>query len=233
LNGKLERNTPEKIIGENPFLLRDGSLYTLPNTSHALIVSGGLKGNTGLGGDYLASVSYSLIKNMLFYSNLVFPDPLFESQMGNLFITLPDEVDLLTVHGEIDGLIGDKISYKGNGNWYKYNLSKNAYPWSKPPWDGQIGVKYNLRNKIIAGVELTALGRRKLISTTNDLYLPTATYVFQAPVHVNLNLNAEYRYTKILSFWLKINNIGFNRYYEWAYYPSQRFLGMVGFTYSL
>jgi len=73
LSGKLEKNDPLKIISENPFLVRDGSLFTLPNTDHSLIVSSGLKGNTGIGGNYLVSASYSLIHNMIFYSNIVFP----------------------------------------------------------------------------------------------------------------------------------------------------------------
>ena len=233
LNGKLEKNTPEKVIEENPFLLRDGTLYTLPNTSHSLILSGGIKGNTGLGGNYLISASYSMIKNMLFYSNLVFSDPLSESQVGNLFFPVKDDAELFNLHGEITGIIGDKISYRGKANYYNYNLSRNEYPWSKQPWDGQFGVKYNLRNKIIAGIEITALGKRRFISTRNDLYLPSTSYVFISPVHVNANLSAEYRYTKILSFWLNVNNIAVNRNYDWAFYPTQRFMCMLGLTYSL
>ena len=233
LNGKLEKNTPDKVIEENPFLLRDGTLYTLPNTSHSLILSGGIKGNTGMGGNYLLSASYSMISNMLFYSNLVFSDPLFESQVGNLFFPVPDDVELLNLHGEITGLIGDKISYRSRANYYNYNLTRNEYPWSRQLWDGQIGVKYNLRNKIIAGIEITALGKRRFISTRNDLYLPSTSYVFISPVHVNANLSAEYRYTKILSFWLKVNNIAVNRNYDWAFYPTQRFMCMLGLSYSL
>jgi hypothetical protein len=233
LGGKLEKNNPDKIIGENPFLIRDGSLYTLPNTSHSMIVSAGLNGNTGIGGNYLVSASYSLINNMLFYSNLIFPDPVFKPQVGNLFIPLPDDAELFNLHGEITGLIGNKISYAGNANWYSYTLTENEYPWNKPLWDGQIGVKYNLRNKIIAGIDVKALGQRKLIAKKYDISEPTADIIFKSPVHVNVNVSAEYRYTRILSFWLKVNNIAFNRYYEWAYYPSQRFLCLVGFTYSL
>ena len=233
LNGKLERNDPENIIAENPFLVRDGGLYTLPNTSHSLIVSAGLKGNAGIGGNYIVSASYSLINNMLFFSNLIFPDPVLKSQVGNLFIPLPDDAELLKIHGEISGLIGDKISFAGNGNWYKYTLTENEHPWNKPPWDGQLGIKYNLRNKIIAGIDVTALGQRKLVATTYDVLLPKTTTIFKAPVHVNVNISAEYRYTKILSFWVKFNNLAINRFYEWAYYPSQRFLCLVGFSYSL
>jgi len=68
LSGKMEKNEPLKIITENPFLVRDGSLFTQPNTDHSLIISGGLRGNNGIGGNYLVSVSYSLINDMLFYS---------------------------------------------------------------------------------------------------------------------------------------------------------------------
>ena len=174
-----------------------------------------------------------MINNMLFFSNLIFHDPVFNPQTGNLFIPLKDDAVLFNFHGEINGVISDKISYNGKINYYNYKLSNNEYPWSKQPWDGQVNVKYNLRDKIIAGVELSAMGKRKFISTKNDIYLPTSTYIFKSPMHVNINLNAEYRYTKILSFWLKVNNIAFNRNYDWAFYPTQRFMGMLGLTYSL
>jgi hypothetical protein len=230
LSGKLERNEPLNIISENPFLVRNGSLFKQPNTDHALIVSSGLKGNTGIGGNYLVSASYSLINNMLFYSNIVFP---INSVMGNYFIALPDQVDLLKIHGEISGVINEKISYNGDLNFYKYTLTENSYAWNKPDWDAKLGLKYNLRDKIIVGTELTGIGKRMLVvRDLNPLNLPTVN-LFEMPVHMNLNISAEYRYTKILSFWAKINNISYNRYYEWAYYPSQRFLCMLGFTYSL
>jgi len=135
LGGRLEQNTPDKVIEENPFLLRDGTLYRLPNTSHQLILSGGLKGNTGLGGNYLLSTSYSMISDMLFYSNLVFPDPLFESQVGNHFFPIQDDAVLLNIHGEINGPAGDNITYSGSANYYNYNLSNNEYPWGRQPWD--------------------------------------------------------------------------------------------------
>ncbi|MCU0474205.1 MAG: hypothetical protein MUC93_12725 [Bacteroidales bacterium] len=233
LNGKLEKNEPRNIIDENPFLVRDISLFSLPNSSHALIVSSGLQGNTGLDGNYLISASYSFINNMLLYSNLVFPDSVPDPQMGNFFIPLTDNGELFRIHGEINGIITDKISYTGNANFYKYTLSDNPFAWSKPDWDGQIGVRYNLRNKIIAGMDITAVGKRNFLVSELGTLVTRTSYYFETPMHVNIDLSAEYRYTKILSFWLKFNNISFNRYYEWAFYPSQRFLCLVGFTYSL
>jgi hypothetical protein len=233
LGGSMEVNEPLSIIEQNPFIIRDGSLFKIPNTNNALIVTAGLQGNTGIGGNYLMSASYSFINDMCLFSNLVFPDSLFSPQMGNFFIPFADDGELFRVHGEMTGSITNKVSYRGSANYYKYTLTENDYAWNKPGWDAKIGVRYNLRDKIIAGADITTLGSRRLLVSDLDAVLPPVNVVFQTPVNVNINLSAEYRYTKILSFWLKFNNISFNRYYEWAYYPSQRFLCLVGFTYSM
>jgi hypothetical protein len=231
LTGKLEKNDPLSIISVNPFLVPDGSLFSQPNTNHKLILTGGLQGNTGIGGNYLVSASYSLINDMIFYTNTVFPQRVFRPEQGNHFIPLVDDIELLKVHGEMGGPINDKISYYWNLNFYKYTLSDNKYPWNKPEWDGLLGLKYNLRDKIIAGMEITAQGKRRFI-VNGDLSIPEPPEI-EMPAHVNLNFTAEYRYTRVLSVWTKLSNISNNRYYEWAYYPSQRFLCMIGFTYSL
>lgn len=235
LSGKLEKNDPLKIVSDNPFLIRDGSLFRLPNTDYQLVVTAGLKGNTGLGGNYRLSASYSLINDMLFYSNIVLSDPIIADGKGNFFAPMADDVELLNIHGEMGGNINDKLSFYGVANLYKYTLSGNKYAWNKPDWDGKIGLKYNLRDKIIAGMELTGQGKRNLIvnGDISRLSASDTPSIIEMPSHFNLNLTAEYRYSKILSIWARFNNISYNRYYEWAYYPSQRFLGMIGFTYSL
>jgi hypothetical protein len=234
LNGKLENNEPLNVISENPYLVPDGSLFRVPNTNHSIIISAGLKGNSGLGGNYEASVSYSLINDLLLYSNVVYPDTLSRIERGNHFIVTPDDAEVLNIHGEFSGIITSRLSFMTSANYYKYTLSANQYPWNKPDWDGKLGFYYNLRNKIIAGTEVTALGNRKLmVSKSPTGWMTLSPTVIEKPVHVNLGFSAEYRYTKILSFWFKINNISWDRYYEWAYYPSQMFNFLIGFSYSL
>ncbi|MFH0841317.1 MAG: hypothetical protein V1903_01730 [Bacteroidota bacterium] len=229
LNGKLEVNQPKYVIDINPFLINNGSLYNLANTDHSLIVSAGLNGNTGIGGNYLVSASYSMIDSMLFFSNYF---STLMTERGNHFIPLYDDGELLNIHGEITGSITEKVTYSGAGNFYKYTLSNYDHAWNKPAWDGQIGIKYNLRNKILAGFDIIATGKRNLM-TTRIATPDDEIILFEEPVHFNFNLSAEYRYTKILSFWLKLNNIAARPYNEWAYYPGQRFMGLIGFTYSL
>jgi hypothetical protein len=242
LSGKLERNIPAKIITENPFLANDqfpdflpnGILFRLPDTDHELIVSAGLKGNTGIGGNYILSASYSLISDMLFYTNIVFPDSVVPTARGNFFLPILDDVELLNIHAEMSGPLNDNFSFSWMANLYNYTVGTD-YAWNKPAWDGKAGLKYNLRDKIIAGIELSAQGKRKMI-VNGDPLSSLAGYtssIIEMPAHFNLSLGAEYRYSKILSLWTKFNNISYNRYHEWVYYPSQGFICMVGFTYSL
>jgi len=230
LSGKLEKNDPVKMFSENPYLRSDEFLFTQQNTDHSLIVRTGLKGNTGLGGNYLASVKYSLIKNMLFYYTMDYPT-LF--MMGNTFDAIAEDVDLLQVHGEVSGVVTDKISYNGNINLYKYTLANSSFAWNMPNWDAKLGIKYNLRDKILIGMDLSGIGARKFGVLNADFYKVPPLYNFGAPAHINLDLRAEYRYSKILSIWTKLDNISYNRNFEWAFYPSQRLLFMAGFTYSL
>jgi hypothetical protein len=49
----------------------------------------------------------------------------------------------------------------------------------------------------------------------------------------DFNLGIEYRYTKILSAWVKFNNFTASKFDAWNQYPVQRFNMMLGFTYSL
>ncbi len=227
LAGRLEKNDPLKIISENPYLASDGSLFKLNNTDHELILSAGLKGNSGLGGNYLISATYSQIKDHLFYSNRFFPENIVSPDYGNYFLPIYDDVDLLNLHYEMNGPINEKFSFRAAANYNHYTVAKYDYAWNKPEWDAQLGLKYNLRDKILAGMELTAQGDRKLLVSAAE------SVTYKAPAYFNLNLSAEYRYSKILSFWTRFNNISNKRYYEWVYYPSHRFLFMLGFTYSL
>jgi len=241
LNGYLERNEPLKLLSENPFLadtrLFNGQprplLFTTPDTDHELVLTAGIKGNSGIGGSYLISASYSVIESMLFYSNVVSPDTIVPRAYGNYFIYTADNGNILNIHGELSAAISDKMTFNGAANFFSYSFSTTA--WNMPQWDARAGLEYNLRDKIIAGVDLTARGSRTNV-INGDFYSIKAGYAqkeIEMPAHVNMNLSAEYRYSKILSFWTRLNNIGFNQYSEWAYYPSQRFLFLLGFTYSL
>ena len=53
------------------------------------------------------------------------------------------------------------------------------------------------------------------------------------PLTFDANLGLEYRYSKLLSFWARFNNLAAQRYYLYNNYPSYRFRVMLGLTYAL
>lgn len=236
LSGNLQRNNPMDVIGVNPFIVPGDTLYKLRNTNNALIINAGLRGETGVEGLYRVSASYSVVNDMLFFTNNVSTDGGIAVPYGNgnYFLPLYDEVEILNVHGDWSGKITSKISLEMAANYYHYTLAESDFAWNRPNWDAGIGVNYNLRNKIIAHAGLNVLGKRNQL-VTREYFNPvfSGTEIIPLATSVSMNLSAEYRYTKILSFWLKFNNISFSKYYEWAYYPTQRFLCQIGFTYSL
>ena len=239
LSGKMEQNDPAHVIMQNPFFKTDRGLYNIANTDYALIFKGGLTGSTGIGGTYQLSGSYSVVNDFLMFSNEIaniYYFPFDSLRRGNYFNPVSDNAEILNIHGEFGGRINDNFSFTAAGNYYRYTLDNNEFAWNMPSWDASLGLKYELVNKVFAGVEMEAIGSRKELLSAETMFYGTpfnSKQMINMPAHFNINLSAEYKYTKILSSWLKLNNISYDKYYEWSNYPSMRFLGLIGFTYSL
>jgi len=234
LSGKLETNRPETLTGINPFIIPDTMLYHVRSTSNPVILSSGFTGETGLDGFYRIYASYTIADNLVMFSNYASFDALNVYQRGNYFLPVFDDAEILSLNGETAGRINNYLKFTAAASWFRYTLTNYNSAWGLPDWTAKIKLEYNLRNKIIADFRINATGNRKALQTTDDLETAmTTTREISLNSNVTFGLGAEYRYTKILSFWIKFNNISFSKYYEWAWYPSQRFNFMAGFTYSL
>jgi hypothetical protein len=234
LDGRLENNSASNTIKNNPFILTDGSLYKLPYTDNEIAVRAGLSGSVIPSTTYRLGGSFTAFSDMVFFSNVVWTDITVAEGYGSFFKPVLSDGSVANIFGELNTAINSKISGSVNANYYDYSVTALDFPYNKPSWDGSVVFKYNLRDKIIAGAGLTATGSRKVLVTNESAFGPVPLPdVFTLKTSISGNLHAEYRYTKILSFWVKMNNIATRRYYEWAYYPSQRFMMMAGFSYSL
>jgi len=234
LDGEFENNQAADIVSYNPFVVVEDSdgqimpsadLYMLRPTDHKLRIGGGLLGSAGDFTTYKLTVSYSMFEDMLFFMN--------DLNYGRGFIPLYDGGELLTVHGDIGARINDEMSLSASAEFYNYKLETADHPWHKPGWEGKLTYAYNLRNKIVATATVNGISKRYAMFGPMPYSGETDPTINEMPVHFSLDIGAEYRYTKILSFWTRLNNISNNRYYAWNFYPSQRFILMAGFTYSL
>ncbi|MBE0666410.1 MAG: hypothetical protein IH593_01935, partial [Bacteroidales bacterium] len=80
--------------------------------------------------------------------------------VGNYFLPVYDEGNVLKIHGETVYPLNRQITLSILGNIYRYSLTGQDFAWHKPGWEATLKGDYNLRNKIIGSASLTLLGTR-------------------------------------------------------------------------
>ena len=211
--GNLEANNLDKIRLENPFILPG---QRVKNTNYKTHIYGGLKGSFSSSVNFLAMASYAAIENQYFFIN----DTLMP--LHNFFQVVYDDIDKIQVSAELNYSASEKLAISAKGNFYSYSTFRQAKPWHLPQFDATLGVRYNLRDKIILTSDAFMVGER---------YAKTQTGMVSLDSYVDINLGAEYRYTKLLSAFIQMRNLTASKYKVWNQYPSYRFQIMAGFTY--
>jgi hypothetical protein len=230
VDGYLESNHYRKTVEENPYVV---PTLSVKPTSHRLVAYGGLKGRFSDAVAYNLKGSYSIIDNQYFFINDI------TLELKNQFTVSYSDITLLNLHGELTVRPTDAWKLFLKGNYYKYTLSTmkfadgsdrnirdDDHPWNKPSFDISLQARYNMGDKILVNAGIYTIGKRYY----EDFDSATEA---QLPLTVDANLGIEYRYSKLLSFWLQINNLAAQRYYLYHQYPSYRFRAMLGFSYTL
>jgi hypothetical protein len=219
ITGSVNANDYYSILQENPYI---NPGLSVKSTFNRIKGYGGIKGNFGTQISYHIKVEYSSLQNMYFFVNQA-DDSL---SVGNQFGVVYDDAELLTYTGEFSYALNERIYLRMSTIYNQYTLSKLPKPWQKDIFNTKFSGTYNLKDKIIAGAEVYYVGKRYAQSLSGN-------GVIDLNAIVDLNLSVEYRYTKMLSAFIRLNNITANTYYRWNQYPSQRFNFMVGFSYAL
>ncbi len=217
INGKKQSNNYAQIIQENPFISNN---LLVQNTNNVFNVYGGFRGKVSKSLQYNFSVNYSKINGMYFFVNDT------STKYENTFIVEYDNVKLTTLKGEILWAKSDKLSFLLKGEYFQYKLDSLLKPWHKPEYLVTLSTKYNLRDKILVNFDIFAISDR----FAKNFYNKTTPIKLKATIDINLGL--EYRYNKLWSAFVKLNNIGAYKYYQWNQYPTQRFNAMAGLSYS-
>jgi outer membrane receptor protein involved in Fe transport len=148
-------------------------------------------------------------------------------KLGNQFIAIYDDAQIIGYHGDLSFKPSEKLNFEGKINLYSYSMGLQQKAWQKPSLELGLSVNYNLKDKIIVKADVFGNGKRY----AKPRVATDAPIELQGTADVNLGL--EYRYTKILSFFLNLNNLTGSKYFMWNQYPSQGFNFMAGFTYAL
>lgn len=224
VSGGLIKNSFRKMSTENPFMNAD---LNYVNTNNKYNVFGGLRGQLSSNTSYDARVSYGQFDSLQFFViNYNRPNTLY-----NQFVPVYDNTRQLTVNGQVNYQLKEKIKFSLKGNYYYYYETKNfKQAYHKPDYDITLAGSYNLKNKIIVRSDIFLIGKQWAL-TQQQQNGENVLNPVQLNSLIDINVGAEYRYSKMLSFWAQFNNVANQRYYRWERYPTQRFNFMIGLTF--
>lgn len=217
VDGFLESNNFRKTVEENPYIVPGLSLRP---TNHKLIAYAGLKGRISGAFAYNLKGSYSIIDDQYFFVNDT------SDVLMNQFRAVYDDITLVNLHAEFSIRPNDSWKLFLKGNYYSYTLVREDHPWNKPAYDISFLARYNMQDKILVNIGVSAIGARYY-----EDFNPAVEETL--PLTIDANLGIEYRYSTLLSFWARFNNLATQKYYLYHNYPSFRFRAMLGFTYAL
>ncbi len=223
ITGGLQKNSLRSLSNENPFIKPQ---INYRNTNTKFNVFGGVKGNLTSKTSYDAKAGYSIIDSMHFFV-IDYTD---NTTLDNKFAVVYDNTNLFNVSGCVNYQYKEKIHFIAKGNYYMYTPKNLQRAYHKPNFDMTLSAIYNLRSKIILKADMFFIGNQfALTQVENNLVYTTQPKLLKG--YADINLAAEYRYTKMLSFFVKLNNLANTRYYRWEKYPSQRFNFMLGLSF--
>lgn len=224
--GGLKQNTLATFYQENPFI--DTELLNTRNSNTKYHFYAGVKG----------SLSKHLTFNTSFNKQKIDLMPLYvkhqKNSLDNQFLVIYDNVDVITLSGELAFQKQEKLKLIVAGKYNFYTPENELEAWHQPNYSIDISGVYDLNDKIVARLDLFAIGSQYARLTTIDsTATPVVSYAAESLKGVfDANLGLEYRYTKKLSIFLNFQNIGAMRYRRWQDYPSQRLNVIGGLTYS-
>lgn len=163
-----------------------------------------------------AEVSYSLLQDDLSFTldtNYL---------LGNVFRTSYVNDNRLTVGASIAFVNDEMITLRAAGHYYHYTVTgDDSVLLYRPDWDFILSADVNYNDKWLFHLEGQLLGQMD-----GDLGETL-------PMRYGINAEVEYRHNRALSFFLKMDNLAFQRYKLWTNYPAQRGLFILGLTYTI
>lgn len=223
ITGDVKRNSYQTTFAENPFVQ---PTLDLQNT-RTLEAYGGFRGTFSDLTTFNARIGWSRNKNAMLFVN----DTLMANE--NMFTPIYEpSMDIVNARAELAYQRNEKLRVHLRGDFYNYVLDQEDYAWHLPQYRVTLGGVYDLRDKIIIRGDVFVNGERyaRVDPNTPGAVETDGTWALQLDPYVDINLGAEYRYTKRISVFANVNNLTANQYQRWNNFPVQRLTILGGLT---
>ena len=188
----------------------------------------GFKGTLSSTVSFNLSASFKNLRDHALFVN----DTVYSS--GNQFRVEYDTISVTTLTGSISYQMNEKLKIDAIAHYNSYQANNNPHAWNMPQFELITRGTYNIADKLIANVDFTLeTGRYYKVydSSLEGVEAQDGVYFKKLGVLADLNIGAEFRYTKRISIFADFNNIAAQDYKRWFGYPVNAFQFMAGVTF--
>ena len=223
--GNVQRNTFNNLRLENPFISEDSKIQ---NTIQKSNIFAGLRGSLSSKFTFNLSSSFQKLDSIYFF----IPDT--TSSYGNKFQTKYDNLTQTTFLAEITYQELEKLKISAKGEYFIYNPDNLSRAWQRPDFIFTLSSSLDLSDKIVLKSDFYLVGQRAVYSYSEPNMdfekEDDGRYIYDLKPFVDLNISAEYRYSKKVSAFIQFNNFTAKKYQYWQNFPVQSINILGGIT---
>jgi hypothetical protein len=230
LEGDLRQNSYYDFVQENFFVSPTLGIAPTDQQYNGYL---GIKGKLTSNVSYNARASYmSENGKPLFRVNELDPQPDNGYTYGNSFSVVYDDVNTISVFGEINVDITSNFKFGAKAEYFNYSTDRETEAWNLPNFEATIFADYQITENWFAGANIFFIGERK-DAVQNQGTLPIASpTIVTLDSFIDANAHVGYRFNDRLSVFARANNIANQDYQRWVNFPVQQFQIMAGLTYK-
>jgi len=229
IKGYSYRNSFRSLTATNPFI---SPAINFRTSTVKLDAVGGVRGNINQHLYFNVNAGYKIIDSLALFVNT----PHLIDTLQSAFQVIYDNAKVARFYGELGYVMDNKITVAGWLAFNQYTMERQLKPWQLPALEAGVKGTYNLGDKIILGLDVFYVGTRYAKISQFDKFTTTGIdfKITERKMNgfVDANINAEYRYTKKLAAFVRLNNLAAQQYQIWNNYPSQRINGLLGINFS-
>ncbi|MFM9944220.1 MAG: TonB-dependent receptor [Bacteroidia bacterium] len=212
ISGGLTKGSYRWLYNENAFLAEG---QQLKNVYSPYIIFGGIKGKLGSSFDYFLEVSQQAINNLPLY--------LSDTLALHKFIIQYEDVGLLKFQAGLNYNRFEKFKIGTNFTYYSYNTN-TTHAFQRPDFEWNTKISGTIRSKLNLHSKIYVIGNRY----ARYIYDDESTML---PIIADINIGADYRFSKDISFFIDLNNLTNQTYQRWFNYPVYGLNGIAGVTF--
>lgn len=146
------------------------------------------------------------------------------ASLNNMFNLVYDDTKTFYAEANVAYQIDKTFDLSLNLLYQNVKTITLEHPWYTPAFKANLFVRYNANDKLNISLVPSFQSKVKCQNPLGE--------VEELKSKIDINLWANYNYSDKLMFFVELNNIAYQRYFNYYNYPSQRIVLMAGAKYS-